>query len=145
LCTVGEPNKLRILVPIAAYDYKLLTEDMAALGPDGQLDVRMRISGSATHIYHGKLRRLPAADAKTVPVQLTFKGGGSLAAKPAGAGSDPNNPEPQSQVYLVEVEIDDPDPMLVPGSLPRAKIQCRWRTLAWYVWRKIHISFDVSL
>ncbi len=143
ICTVGDPQKVRVLLPIAAYDYKLLTEDMANLGPDAQLDVTMRVAGSATHVYHGKLRRLPSADAKTVPLQLTFKGGGSLAAKPGG--TDPNNPEPQSQVYLVEVEIDDPDPMIVPGSLPRVKVHCRWRSLAWYVWRKIHISFDLSL
>jgi putative peptide zinc metalloprotease protein len=145
VCTVGDLQKLRVLLPIAAYDYKLLTEDMATLGPDAELDVTMRIAGSATHVYHGKVRRLPSADAKTVPVQLTFKGGGSLAAKPPGPGADANNPEPQSQVYMVEVEIDDPDAMLVPGSLPRVKVHCRWRSLAWYVWRKIHISFDLSL
>jgi putative peptide zinc metalloprotease protein len=143
MCTVGDTDKLRVLLPIAAYDYKLLTEDMAALGPDAQLDVAIRISGSATHVYHGKLRHLPTADAKTVPLQLTFKGGGSLAAKPGG--TDPNNPEPQSQVYIVEIEIDDPDAMIQVGALPRVKVHCRWRSLAWYVWRKIHISFDMSL
>src|SRR5262245_1081386 len=46
VCTVGEPDKLRIIVPIAAYDYKLLTEDMGVLGPDEALDVPIRWSGS---------------------------------------------------------------------------------------------------
>ena len=32
----------------------------------------------------------------------------------------------------------------VPGVLASAKIQCRWRSAAWWVWRKINNSFDVG-
>ena len=82
-------------------------------------------------------------DEKNVPQQLTFRGGGSLAVKPGG--SNPNVFEPQSQVYLIKVEIDDPDLRLQPGVLPIVKIHCRWRSAAWWVWRKIHISFDMNM
>jgi hypothetical protein len=66
-----------------------------------------------------------------------------LATKPGS--KDPANPEPQSQVYLVEIDIEDTDHRLTPGLLPHVKIHCRWRSAAWWVWRKIHISFDIGL
>lgn len=145
VCTIGDLSRLRVLVPVAPYDYKLLEEDTEALARSGKpphLHVSIRAPGNGLRTYRGTLRRLPAADAKTVPVQLTFRGGGSLAAKPGS--SDSANPEPQSQVYLVEVDVEDPDAKLTPGLLPHVKIHCRWRSAAWWVWRKIHISFDLN-
>jgi putative peptide zinc metalloprotease protein len=146
VCTIGDVRRLRVVVPVAPYDYKLLEEDTEALaraGKDSHLEVSIRAPGTGLKTYRGKLRQLPAADAKTVPIQLTFKGGGSLATKPGS--KDPANPEPQSQVYLVEIDIEDTDHRLTPGLLPHVKIHCRWRSAAWWVWRKIHISFDIGL
>lgn len=145
VCTVGDITKLRVIVPVAPYDYKLLEEDtewLSRAGKSTELEVSIRAPGGGTKTYRGKLRRLPSADAKTVPVQLTFRGGGSLATKPGS--KDPANPEPQSQVYLVEVDLDNPHGELTPGLLPDVKIHCRWRSAAWWLWRKIHISFDIS-
>lgn len=138
VCVVGDPKRLRVVIPVAPYDYELLKQDMRG---NSELDVSIRTPGSGTRIYRAKLRRLPTADAKTVPPQLTFQGGGTLSTKPGG---DPNAPEPQSQVYLVEFDIDDADGLMQPGMLPDAKVHCRWRSMAWWVWRKIHISFDLS-
>jgi putative peptide zinc metalloprotease protein len=139
VCEVGDPRRLKVVVPVAPYDYDLLRRN---LDEKGELSVSIRAPGTDFHVYHGRLKELPNGDAKTVPQQLTFRGGGSLAVKP---GSSPNAFEPQSQVYLVEVEIDDPDQRIQPGVLPIVKIHCRWRSAAWWAWRAIHISFDMNM
>ncbi len=139
VCEVGDPMRLKVIVPVAPYDYELLRRN---LEDKTELPVSIRIPGADWHVYHGRLRELPNGDKKDVPQQLTFRGGGSLAVKP---GSNPNSFEPQSQVYLVEVEIDDPDRRIQPGVLPIVKIHCQWRSVAWWAWRAIHISFDMNM
>ena len=142
VCEVGDVRRLKVVLPVAPYDYHLMQRDMRSMGEKAELEVTIRAPGSGTHEYHGRLTRLPNADAKTVPQQLTFRGGGSLAVKP---NSNPNAYEPQSQVYLVEVDIDDADANILPGVLPVVKIHCRWRSAAWWAWRSINIAFDLSM
>jgi putative peptide zinc metalloprotease protein len=141
ICQVGDTRTLKIVVPVAPHDYELLKRDMEHNGGK-ELPVTIYIPGHLGKTYHGRLTHLPTSDAKTVPMQLTYKGGGSLATKP---GDNPNALQPQSQVYLVEVEMTDPDDAVQPGVLPTVKIHCRWRTGAWWVWRQINISLDLGL
>ena len=72
-------------MPITPADYRLLKED---LGQASDLAVTIRIQGRGGQTWAGKLSRLPESEAKEVPIQLTVKGGGSLAAKP-GTGRPP--------------------------------------------------------
>jgi putative peptide zinc metalloprotease protein len=90
--------------------------------------------------FKGRLTELPTSEAKNVPVQLTYKGGGTLATRP---GSNPNVHEPQSQVYLVVMDLLDADDSIQPGQLPTAKIHCRWRSGAWWTWRAINLAIDL--
>ncbi len=106
VCSIGDMKRLKVIIPVAPYDYDLLNRDMKAMGDGVTLPVSIRAPGTGWKVYHGRLAELPNADAKVVPPQLTFQGGGSLAVKPGG---NPNAPEPQSQVFLVEVVIADPD------------------------------------
>jgi putative peptide zinc metalloprotease protein len=142
ICQIGDPSKLRIVVPVAPHDYELMKRDMES--NDGkELAVTIRVPGRGWKVYHGRITELPTSDAKNVPLQLTYKGGGALATKPGS--ENPNALQPQSQVYLVEVEMLDADESVRPGVLPMVKIECRWRTAAWYVWRQINVSLDLGL
>lgn len=140
VCQIGDTRKLQVIIPVIPADYQLLQRDMDSLGEGAELPVTVRVPGQGMHYYHGRLTELPTSDAKTVPVQLTYKGGGSLATKP---GSTPNVYEPQSQVYLVTIDITDADGSIQPGTLPSAKIHCRWRSGGWWAWRAIHLAFDL--
>ena len=92
--------------------------------------------------FKGRVYRLPDTDEKNVPVQLTHRGGGSLATKPGG---DPNVHQPLVQTYLVAVVVDDPDQTLTPGTLATVKIYLKWKSLAWWTWRSITSALDVGL
>jgi putative peptide zinc metalloprotease protein len=138
-CTIGDPKSLRALVPVPPSDYHLLQSDMA----DGRtLAVSIRVPGRGSDIIEGRIKELPASDAKDIPMPLTHRGGGPLAVKPS---NDPNVNVPQSQHYLVNVDILQPDVSICPGTVVKVKIHCKWQTGAWWCWHAISSAFDLGL
>jgi putative peptide zinc metalloprotease protein len=140
-CSIGDPTKLQVLMPVSPADYKLLTEDLEG---HADLPVSIRIPGRGDTVFEGRISKLPSGDSKMVPVQLTVKGGGSLAVKPTES-QQKQFAEPQAQQYLVVVEVLQPDAAICPGTLAQVKVHCRWRTGAWWVWRKLATTFDLGL
>jgi putative peptide zinc metalloprotease protein len=140
VCQVGNTRKLQVVIPVIPADHELLQRDLASLGPAAELPVSIRVPGHGMRTFKGRLTELPTSEAKNVPVQLTYKGGGTLATRP---GSNPNVHEPQSQVYLVVMDLLDADDSIQPGQLPTAKIHCRWRSGAWWTWRAINLAIDL--
>jgi putative peptide zinc metalloprotease protein len=137
-CSIGDANRLRVLMPVSPDDYRLLRHDRDQVG---DLDVDIRVRGRAEHVWHGKLSQLPEDAAKDIPVQLTNKAGGNIAVKPS---SKPNTYVPQSQQYLVGIDILDSDDSICPGTLAQAKVHCRWRSCAWFCWRWFNSAFDLG-
>ena len=84
---------------------------------------------------------LPESEAKEVPFGLTQKGGGPLTVRPSG---QQGTHVPQDQHYLVAVEVTDPDRGLRPGNQAQVKVRCRWRTAAWWTWRKVASVFSLG-
>ena len=100
-----------------------------------------RVRGLGERIWRGKLTRLPEDATRDMPVQLTNKGGGDVAVKPS---SKPNTFAPQSQQYLVAIDFIDPDDSICPGTVAQVKVHCRWRSCAWFCWRKLNSAFDLG-
>ncbi|OWK34449.1 site-2 protease family protein [Fimbriiglobus ruber] len=140
ICTVGDPTRLIVKVPVSAVDYKLLQED---LPKGGELAVSVYVTGRTDHIFMGRLRKLPESDAKQVPYPLTQRGGGPLAVKQSGEGGQ--EVSPVAQVYLVEVELTDPTSSISSGALVHVKIHCNWRSGGWWVKRKLSEALDIGL
>lgn len=140
VCTVGDPSRLIVKVPVTAVDYKLLKED---LPPGGELTASVYVAGRTDHLFTGKVRRLPESDATQLPVALTQRGGGPVAVKQSGEGGQETTPV--AQVYLVEVELEDPDATVRPGALVDVKIHCKWRSCAWWLKRKVSEALDIGL
>jgi putative peptide zinc metalloprotease protein len=138
LCSIGDPHHLRALMPISPADYSLLRRDLDKVD---ELAVEIRVRGRGNRIWHGKLSQLPEEEAKEIPVQLTNKAGGDVAVKPS---NKPNVFVPQSQQYLVGIDILDPDDAICPGTMAQVKVHCRWRSCAWFVWRWFNSAFDLG-
>jgi putative peptide zinc metalloprotease protein len=138
LFSVGDPSRLILRVPVSPPDYRLIKEDLAARG---ELAVTIHVKGRSDRDFHGRVRTLPPQNAATVPIQLTQRGGGPLAVKPGG---DPNVLQPLAQVYLVEVEILDPDAAIDPGQLAVVKIHTKWRSAGWWVGRALSQALDIG-
>jgi len=138
LFSVGDPSRLIIRVPVTPPDYRLIREDLNARGA---LSVSIHVKGRSDRDFTGRVTHLPEQNAATVPVQLTQRGGGPLAVKPGG---DPNVLVPLAQVYLVEVEVLDPDGAIDPGQLASVKIHTKWRSAAWWVGRALANALDIG-
>ncbi|MFN4258701.1 MAG: site-2 protease family protein [Gemmataceae bacterium] len=144
LCGIADPNQLRVLMPVSPADFRLLKEDveLARKTNDGELAVTIRVQGQGSHTCRGMIAYLPESEAREVPLALTTRGGGPLAVKPS---PDPKQLVPQTQQYLVAINFLEPDLALCPGTLAQVKVHCRWRTAAWWVWRKIASTFEIGL
>jgi hypothetical protein len=46
---------------------------------------------------------------------------------------------------MVEIALSDPDRCIEPGTLAQVKINCEWRSCAWWVWRTVSSTVDVRL
>jgi putative peptide zinc metalloprotease protein len=138
-CTIGDPTQLQALMPVSPADYRLLKVDLAK---QADLPITIRVQGRAELNWKGRVAKLQESEAKDVPPQLTSKFGGPLAVKPS---TQPNSFQPQSQQYLVLIDLLDPDAFIHPGTLAQVKISCRWRTGAWWVWRTVSSAFDLGL
>ena len=139
-CRIGDPRYLRVLMPVSPADYRLLYGD---LDKAHELPVTIRVQGRADLTWHGRISQLPESEAKLIPAALTNKGGGNIAVKPA-TKSDPDGLIPQSQQYLIGIDIVDSDNKICPGTMAQAKVHCRWRTSAWWAWRSFSAAFDIG-
>jgi putative peptide zinc metalloprotease protein len=144
-CKVGDPERLRVIVPITPSEYRLLKEDMEYAQSKGEeLTVDLRVQGLAGQRWQGKVLPLPAAAAREGDIlpQLMNHHGGPVAVKQT---SKHGLYVPVAQQYLIEIEIKDPGPTICPGALSQVKVNCRWRTTAWWAWHKVLDLFDLRL
>jgi putative peptide zinc metalloprotease protein len=142
IAAVGDPGRLRALVPLQPDDYQILQHD---LGVDPNLPVTLRVQGWAGRTWRGRITMLPATEAKNVPLPLTTRAGGPLPTNPR-SGANTDEYEPQSQHYLVGIEILDAEhDGIWPGTLAQVKIHCQWRSMGWWMWRKFCLLFGVGL
>ena len=106
------------------------------------LPVTIRIHGRDSRTWQGRILHLPEKEADKIPLALSSRGGGPVAVK---GGVKSNTLVPQTQQFLVEVEIIDPDSAIVPGVMAQVKIHCRKETCARWLWRSVNNLFDLGL
>jgi len=148
LCKVGDPyegegseRQLRILVPVTPAEYNLLQADMGSRR-EVALQVSLRVRGMGRQTWRGLVTKLPESEAATIPLLLSNKTGGPVAVKPS---TRPEQLIPQTQVYLVPIELVEPGVDIDPGVRAKVKIYCKKKTLAWWVWRSVNDLFNLGL
>jgi putative peptide zinc metalloprotease protein len=107
------------------------------------LQATLRIHGLVSSTWAGEVTQMEESEAKSVPIALSSKGGGPVAVKasPGKGGAL----IPQTQHYLVYVDIDKPDSSISPGVLAQVKIHCRHETCLKWLWRTVNQTFDLRL
>jgi putative peptide zinc metalloprotease protein len=142
LCRIGDPTQMRVIIPVVPSDYALLQENMGGIGGRLRLPASVRVPGMSNTAWRGEVNRLPESEATRIPLALSNRANGPVAVKPT---SDPQKLEPQTQQYLVNVDITDPEARVRPGVQAKVKIHCQKRTLRWWIWRSINDTFDLGL
>jgi putative peptide zinc metalloprotease protein len=141
-CSIGDRSRLRVIVPVASENLQILREDLEQGAGQKSVPVTIRFVGRGMKTWTGTVTALPPSEAKTVLPALSSKLGGPVAVKPS---EDPNHLAPQSQVYLVDVDIDRPDEAIALNTLAQVHMHCRYRSIAWWGWRTIAGSLDLKL
>jgi putative peptide zinc metalloprotease protein len=150
LFTIHEPGKVRICMPLATNDYNRLREDVESLRKDNQargrnrtLSVTMRIHGLDRSTWEGEIARLDESEAKFIPTMLSNRAGGPVAVQPPSGKSQ--GLVPQTQHYLIYIDVIDPDPAITPGEMAQAKIYLRHETCLQWTWRTLNDVFNIRL
>jgi putative peptide zinc metalloprotease protein len=138
-CLIADTSRLRAVLPVAPADYRLLNEELSR---QTELEAAIRVPGVKGRVCKGRVVRLPEAEARGVPVQLTVRGGGPLAVEPGGRAEVY---VPQTQQYLVTVVFLEADGTVFPGTLAQVRVSCRWRSCTWWLWRMLASTFDLGL
>jgi putative peptide zinc metalloprotease protein len=147
------PTRLRVCVPVVTPEFHLLKEQLernqaaAEAASEGyenhaELDVTIRVQGRGPEIWKGRLTSLPESEAKDIPLALSSKSGGPV---PVKAYARPGALAPQTQHYLIFVDLLNPDAALVPGQMAQVKIHCKPETCLHWLWRKVNDTFDLGL
>jgi putative peptide zinc metalloprotease protein len=139
LFTLGDPSRLRAVMPVSPANHRLLADEMAA---GSALPATIRQSTRPTQTWEGSISQLPPSEATEVPLALTNRAGGPLAVAPT---SRPDQYVPQSQQYLVLVDWLDPTRSVFPGTLVEVRVPCRWRSCGWWLKQTAAEMFAASL
>ncbi|MSR30930.1 MAG: hypothetical protein EXR99_05430 [Gemmataceae bacterium] len=148
LITIHEPDSLSVCFPLAPSEFNQLKENMQlagkadATGKIWEPDIILRVQGRDDKVWKGKIRQLPPSEAKDIPVALSNRAGGPVAVK---STESPNQLTPQTQQFLVYIEVLQPDGAILPGCMAQAKIYLKPETCATWLWRIISDLFNLSL
>jgi putative peptide zinc metalloprotease protein len=139
LCSIGDPTKLRALLPVEPDEFNVLKHDWQE---SKSLAVTMRVQGWENRTWPGRITMLPENEAKNVPLPLTVRGGGPVPIVPHGAKDEF---VPQSQNYLVGIDfVGAESDGIWPGTMAQAKVHTHWRSCSWWLWRKVCLLFGIG-
>jgi putative peptide zinc metalloprotease protein len=144
-CSVGEKNRLRVLIAVTPSDYDLIKENLDKLGWHKTLAATIRVQGRDSKTWKGHIAQLPKAEAREIPPALSTRGGGPVAVRPPAQGQQQQQLVPQAQVFLVGIDFEDSDSAIAIGSMAQVKIHCEFRSCAWWLWRTVNSIFDLML
>jgi putative peptide zinc metalloprotease protein len=148
--TIHEPGKFRVCMPLATSDYNRLREDLRDLareqqrtGQERDLTVNLRVQGLDSSTWDGKIARLDESEARFIPMMLSNRAGGPVTVQaPTGKSQ---GLAPQTQQFLVYIDIIDPDPAMTVGQMAQTKIYLRHETCLQWAWRTINDVFNLRL
>jgi putative peptide zinc metalloprotease protein len=129
-CVIGEPGRLQALVALSPADCSLLRDEARKTG---EPDILIRVAGTGTRRWQGRLASVPESESRELPLALTTHGGGPIPVQQTAM----NRYEPYSQQYLATVNFVAADRTIVPGCLAQVRINTRSHPLAWWLWRRI--------
>lgn len=148
--TIHSTDQLRVCMPLVTSEYNQLVKNLEDLKKESvrgkapsELSVVLRVHGLDSSTWKGRISRLDESDAKFIPLPLSSRAGGPVPVHPP----NPHAPGlvPQTQHYLIYVDIENPDPAIAVGSLAQVKIHCRSETCLNWAWRTVNNVFNLRL
>jgi putative peptide zinc metalloprotease protein len=156
LFTIVKEGHLRVCLPVVTPDYNQLRENVRyareqfnrGRSKSPELPATLRVHGLGASTWTGHVARLEESELKSVPMALANKAGGPVAVKqqPGPKGQL----IPQTQYYLVYIDIHDPEAAKGPGVIEagvgaQVKVHLRSETCLTWLWRTLNDTFKLRL
>jgi len=137
LCSVGDASKLRAVFLVEPGDKHLIQENDEAF---------VRIHGRDYNFWKGHITSIANRETNEIPHQLSTKYGGDVATETKQSEGEQRQIErPQSQHFMVTVDLDEHDNSIHPGVMGRVKVMVTPRTLAWRFYRYLNSTLNWQL
>ncbi len=137
VCNIGDPDKLRAIFLVEPSDKDLISENDEAL---------IRIHGRGYNYWKGHITSIANKETAEIPNQLSTKYGGDVPTETKQVEGEQRQVErPQSQHFMVTVEMDQHDSAIHPGVMGRVKVLIPPRTLAWRFYRYLNSTWNWRL
>ncbi|MBL8821051.1 MAG: efflux RND transporter periplasmic adaptor subunit [Planctomycetia bacterium] len=137
LCIVGDVTKLRAIFLVEPSDKDLIQENDEAL---------LRIHGLGYNYWKGHITSIANKETAEIPYQLSSKYGGDVATETKALESEQRQVErPQSQHFMVTINLDELSPAIHPGVMGKVKVMVPPRTLAWRFYRYLNSTLNWRL
>lgn len=137
LCVIGDASRLRAIFLVAPADKDLISENDEAY---------VRIHGRGYNYWKGHITTIANKETSEIPHQLSTKYGGDVPTESKQAeGEQRQIEQPQSQHFMVTLELDEHDAAIHPGVMGRVKVMVPPRTLAWRFYRYLNSTLNWRL
>ncbi len=150
IISIHEEGMIRLCMPLTTSDYNRLARDYKALqlknretGGNEELWVNLRVHGLDSSTWRGSIDRLDESEAKYIPYLLSNRANGPVAVQPPNQHSQ--GLVPQTQHYLVYLNIHNPDPAITVGAKAQVKIYLQPETCLQWAWRTVNDVFNLRL
>ena len=104
-------------------------------------EVELLIRQIPLKIFKSETETISPTEMKSTPKSLSSKYGGDIVTVTNQSGED----VPQSTKYLVNVNLENPDELILPGCSGKAKIRTGSQTVGQRIWRLISRTFQFEL
>ena len=128
-------DDMRQLEAVLAIDQS----DIEFVKPAQQVELLVR--QIPLRLFESETETISPTEMKATPKSLSSKYGGEIVTTTDQNGDD----IPQSTKYLVTVNLENPDELILPGSSGKAKIRTGSQTVGQRVWRLISRTFQFEL
>jgi len=148
--TIHTPGQMRVCMPLVTSDYNRLREDLQGrelkklkTGKEDPPSINLRVHGLDSSTWEGRIARLDESEARYIPMLLSSRANGPVpVAAPTGKSQ---GLVPQTQHYLVYIDVVDPDPAMAVNAMAQVKVYLRPETCLQWAWRTVNDVFNLRL
>jgi putative peptide zinc metalloprotease protein len=129
---IPDPKKLEAVLAIDQSDVEFIRKEQS---------VKLLVNQVPSEVFESKVRLVTPNEMRDTPRALSSKHGGPIVTTTARDGAE----IPSSTKYLVKVDLENPQQLVVPGSTGTAKIKAGSQTVGQRIWRLASRTFQFEL
>ena len=129
---IPDPKKLEAVLAVDQADVEFIKKEQP---------VELLVSQVPCEIFHSEIKLVTPNEMRDTPRALSSKNGGDIVTVTARSGEE----VPTSTKFLVKVNLENDEQLVVPGSTGVAKIRAGSQTVGRRIWRLASRTFQFEL